>query len=238
MQAASTSEHSAPYAMSQPSQLALQIPCARLLRWCIKHLQIKLDAELHCHAVPCQCCTAYAALCCILFHHAVLSHILGDMTLPVIQHGWEYLDNATDDSLPALLDKAQGGDVIQHVLQVASWAGVGVDATDSHIALCVHVTKLNLQETMTVLDCAMTVQESSGWNGCRLNLSHCKQDTCRPLCSMLHNDEVVAPDLTCQVTDTMIAGYRCTPRAMFSLEPQYPYTCDAHWVQDTQQSKD
>ena len=63
----------------------------------------------------------------------------------------KYLNNATDNSLPALLDKAQGGDVIQHILQVASWARMGVDATDSHIALCVHVAKLHLYRTNPAL---------------------------------------------------------------------------------------
>lgn len=63
----------------------------------------------------------------------------------------QYLHNAADHSLPALLDKAQGSDIIQNILQVAPRARVCVNATDSHIALSIHVTKLHLYKTIPML---------------------------------------------------------------------------------------
>ena len=50
---------------------------------------------------------------------------------------WTYGGNAIHHCLPALLDKAQRGDVVQHVLQVAPGPRVGVNATDANIALVV-----------------------------------------------------------------------------------------------------
>ena len=45
--------------------------------------------------------------------------------------------NPVHHCLPALLNKAQRGDVVQHILQVAPRARVGMNATDANIALIV-----------------------------------------------------------------------------------------------------
>lgn len=55
-----------------------------------------------------------------------------------------YLNNATHNGLPALLDETQGCDVIQDILQITPGPRVGMDSAYGHIALCVHLAKLSL----------------------------------------------------------------------------------------------
>lgn len=65
--------------------------------------------------------------------------------MPVSRADIAHLDNAVHQGIVALAHKAQRGDVVQHVLQIASWAGVGVYATERHILLCVEPAVLCLQ---------------------------------------------------------------------------------------------
>ena len=90
-----------------------------------------LGSDMLCYAVLYYACTVLPYM---QSYYSVLTHDVAG----------QYLHNAADNSLPALLDKAQGGDVIQDILQVTPWARMCVDATYGHIALSIHVTTLHL----------------------------------------------------------------------------------------------
>ena len=82
-----------------------------------------------------------------------------------------YLHNAVYNSFPALLDKSQGCDLVEHILEVAPRSRMSVYAADCQIPLCIHFTKLSLDTavalSITVLVCSVHHANTicTGWHG-------------------------------------------------------------------------